>query len=190
MRQANAITVITFNNDTDISAASSAGANLAGLRGTVTCTLLCSGLYYTGGAYGWGDPGEMFDGPINAGDANEAIWVNSVVGTSFDGSDVAENYQDNANSFASAALYIIMKIGRNPDYLMIKNLSGLLQTFTFAKADGAKGDLSHAFSLGTPPNSGNPPEVPIPAALPLFGTGLAIFGFVGWRRKRKVIPAV
>ncbi len=94
LRQANAITVITFNNDTDISAASSAGANLAGLRGTVTCTLSCSGLYYTGGAYGWGDPGEMFDGPINAGDANEAIWVNSVVGTSFDGSDVAENYQE------------------------------------------------------------------------------------------------
>lgn len=27
--------------------------------------------------------------------------------------------------------------------------------------------------------------VPIPAALPLFGTGLAIMGFIGWRRKRK-----
>ncbi len=27
--------------------------------------------------------------------------------------------------------------------------------------------------------------IPIPAALPLFGTGLAILGFVGWRRKRK-----
>ncbi len=32
--------------------------------------------------------------------------------------------------------------------------------------------------------------VPIPAALPLFGTGLAILGFVGWRRKRQVAPAV
>lgn len=27
--------------------------------------------------------------------------------------------------------------------------------------------------------------VPVPAALPLFGTGLAIMGFMGWRRKRK-----
>lgn len=27
--------------------------------------------------------------------------------------------------------------------------------------------------------------VPVPAALPLFGTGLAIMGFIGWRRKRK-----
>lgn len=29
-------------------------------------------------------------------------------------------------------------------------------------------------------------QVPVPAALPLFGTGLAVMGFVGWRRKRKV----
>jgi hypothetical protein len=28
--------------------------------------------------------------------------------------------------------------------------------------------------------------VPIPAALPLFGTGLGIMGFVGWRRRRRV----
>ena len=27
--------------------------------------------------------------------------------------------------------------------------------------------------------------VPLPAALPLFGTGLAVMGFIGWRRKRK-----
>lgn len=28
--------------------------------------------------------------------------------------------------------------------------------------------------------------VPVPAALPMFGTGLAFLGFVGWYRKRKV----
>ncbi len=27
--------------------------------------------------------------------------------------------------------------------------------------------------------------VPIPAALPLFGTGLALMGFIGWRRRQK-----
>lgn len=31
-----------------------------------------------------------------------------------------------------------------------------------------------------------PSVVPVPAALPLFGTGLAIMGFIGWRRKRKI----
>jgi len=30
---------------------------------------------------------------------------------------------------------------------------------------------------------------PIPAALPLFGTGLAILGFMGWRRRRKAAAA-
>lgn len=31
--------------------------------------------------------------------------------------------------------------------------------------------------------------VPVPAALPLFGSGLAIMGFIGWRRKRKLATA-
>ena len=30
------------------------------------------------------------------------------------------------------------------------------------------------------------PVVPLPAALPLFGTGLGIMGFIGWRRKRRM----
>ncbi|MBL4892561.1 MAG: PEP-CTERM sorting domain-containing protein [Rhizobiaceae bacterium] len=28
--------------------------------------------------------------------------------------------------------------------------------------------------------------VPVPAALPLFGTGLLVMGLIGWRRKRKI----
>ena len=35
-----------------------------------------------------------------------------------------------------------------------------------------------------------PPElIPLPAALPLYGTGLAVMGFLGWRRKRKAAEA-
>lgn len=34
-------------------------------------------------------------------------------------------------------------------------------------------------------NFGAVSTVPVPAALPLFGTGLAFMGFLGWRRKRK-----
>ena len=32
-------------------------------------------------------------------------------------------------------------------------------------------------------------SVPLPTALPLFGTGLALMGFIGWRRKRQVAAA-
>ena len=31
------------------------------------------------------------------------------------------------------------------------------------------------------------PQVPLPAALPLFATGLGVLGLLGWRRKRKAV---
>jgi hypothetical protein len=40
--------------------------------------------------------------------------------------------------------------------------------------------LTQAFSGATPP-----PPVPLPAALPLFATGLVALGLLGWHRKRK-----
>jgi hypothetical protein len=32
-------------------------------------------------------------------------------------------------------------------------------------------------------------ETPLPAALPLFATGLGAFGLIGWRRKKKAQAA-
>jgi hypothetical protein len=31
------------------------------------------------------------------------------------------------------------------------------------------------------------PIIPLPAAFPLFGTGLGLLGFLGWRRRRKAV---
>ena len=51
-----------------------------------------------------------------------------------------------------------------------------------------------AFIMGSPASyMGSPasytgytgPPVPLPAALPLFGSALAMLGIVGWRRKRR-----
>jgi hypothetical protein len=36
---------------------------------------------------------------------------------------------------------------------------------------------------------GEPRVVPVPAALPLFGTGLGALGLIGWWRKRKAQAA-
>ena len=53
-------------------------------------------------------------------------------------------------------------------------------SLTFTMDDGPNGPdviLSGVFQTA----------VPLPAALPLFGTGLAALGVIGWRRKRKTI---
>lgn len=36
----------------------------------------------------------------------------------------------------------------------------------------------------------DPPATPVPATLPLFATGLALVGLLGWRRKRNVLAAI
>jgi len=42
---------------------------------------------------------------------------------------------------------------------------------------------SAAFVLSSPPAAWS--ETPLPAALPLFATGLGVLGLLAWRRKRK-----
>ena len=65
---------------------------------------------------------------------------------------------------------------------------GFLDGGGFSGSPGAytdnTGGLEATFNIG-PATS----VVPVPAALPLFGTGLAIMGFIGWRRKRKMEAA-
>lgn len=47
------------------------------------------------------------------------------------------------------------------------------------------GTVKGAFTLlAGDGSSGLPSAVPVPAALPLFGTGLALMGFLSWRKKR------
>ncbi len=41
---------------------------------------------------------------------------------------------------------------------------------------------NHFYALSSPLTVA---VIPLPAALPLYGTGLAVMGFLGWRRKRK-----
>jgi len=68
-------------------------------------------------------------------------------------------------------------------------LDNALFTLIFSNGD----QLSSGFSNGNiflthhlEFESPRPAVIPLPAALPLYGTGLAIMGFIGWRRKRKM----
>jgi hypothetical protein len=68
------------------------------------------------------------------------------------------------------------------------NYTGTLGSFQFALAAGY---LNYAYiDFITAANStfgtvAAVSAVPLPAALPLFATGLAAMGLLGWRRKRK-----
>lgn len=50
------------------------------------------------------------------------------------------------------------------------------------------GGLGSDLRFDLRPGGGGPGHttvIPLPAALPLYGTGIAVMGFIGWRRKRK-----
>jgi fibronectin-binding autotransporter adhesin len=45
--------------------------------------------------------------------------------------------------------------------------------------------LNNIFTLKAGDIGGDPSAVPLPAALPLYGAGLALIGFMGWRKRRQ-----
>ncbi len=63
------------------------------------------------------------------------------------------------------------------------NLTAGNLTFQYT-GQGNTGNFGYQIDINVP---GVVSVVPLPAALPLFGTGLAAMGFVGWRRKRKAL---
>ena len=62
-----------------------------------------------------------------------------------------------------------------------------MDTNTISNNCGTSDFGSLGFSGGRP-NEGN--ATPLPAALPLFATGLGALGLLGWRRKRKDAAAI
>ena len=51
---------------------------------------------------------------------------------------------------------------------------------------GTAADQSFTLAIGPQPTT---PEIPLPATLPLFGSGLGALGLFGWRRKRRTQAA-
>jgi hypothetical protein len=59
--------------------------------------------------------------------------------------------------------------------------------FTQIYATDARWDLASGSLIA---EAGAPTVTPLPAALPLFATGLGAMGLLGWRRKRKAAAAI
>jgi hypothetical protein len=87
---------------------------------------------------------------------------------------------------------LIDVIGGNTTSYNGSNLpAGPFDLVTFAVSSGEIGsvvltDVGAAFEYKLDPPAADPPSgTPLPAALPLFATGLGALGLLGWRRKRK-----
>ncbi|GBF26421.1 hypothetical protein MnTg02_01460 [bacterium MnTg02] len=63
----------------------------------------------------------------------------------------------------------------------------LARDFYFSSGNqGVTGKTSNLYAWAVHDGDVGMAVVPLPAALPLFGTGLGIMGFIGWRRKRRM----
>lgn len=131
------------------------------------------------GGSGGGTPAGIFSNPI-AGFTNKYFTI------SFLGLNVS-----NGNSFAYSGLDIdgftgTGIVGGGDSYLD----GNELVTMLFADGSSVSAFLPAGplFGVGTLKLDGDNAvvsAVPLPAGLPLYGAGLAIMGFVGWRRRRK-----
>ena len=158
-------------------------------RATVECSS-CEGLLTTiadGATITVGvDPGADDANGFSTTDANtfvlansnpvgETAFVNTVTGESFaTGTQIDGGGGD--LTITTDAEYILIKIGTEPNYVLIHNTDGL-QEFDWTALAGQGAGLSHYLLFGATTT------VPEPGILALLGVGLALVGFT---RRRKI----
>ena len=114
-------------------------------------------------------------------DSVETAFVNAVISP-----DLPTGVRTDTNNvlnftFTSAAMYILLKIGTNPDVALIWNTSGQAQTYTYTGFTASGAGLGHVMEFG------GPVSVPEPETLLLLLPGVAAMA-MGMRR-RKVAAA-
>ena len=103
---------------------------------------------------------------------------------------------DGNNNGAFTTSATVSSLFANADYLIEMNVfalahsSGTATTFFDPYFFLDQNFVDLGYSITVSPGIGNSLELasatPLPAALPLFATGLGSLGLLGWRRKRKV----
>lgn len=128
------------------------------------------------------DEGRLFN--VGSSAQAEADWVSSITGLSFTKDDAEAGKTelgmgDNGDdfTFSTDALFILLKIGREPATTLVRNDSGGLLEINWMAVSGTGGGLSHFTEFGVAP-------IPLPAAGFLLIGALGGLGFAARRRRR------
>ena len=158
-------------------------------RGSVECSVSCSGLLSTlpSGTYSSTMPDVStaggFDGSSadlfylpNDSEAPETAFVHDGIDGNLPTGTKTSGNGSLSFTFTSAAMYILLKIGSDPNMALLWNTSGGLQTYTYYGEPGSGSGLSHV--LG----------VPEPETLLLLLPGVAAMA-MGMRRRKVAVAA-
>lgn len=148
-------------------------------RGQLTCSLGCSGLTSSlqSGPYDANVPDVSSESGFSAlyadlfylannSDASELAFVNAVLNPDVVAGTRTDTEGVSSYSFTSSALYLLLKIGTNPDVTLIWNTSGQAQTYSYLGFPQEGAGLSHITEYG------RTVSVPEPATLVLLAMGL------------------
>lgn len=112
--------------------------------------------------------------------------------------EIAFEVRSDLEAFEDSIIFSFLSVGN--DFASVITGGGA-DTFAFSIAGvslldnvafgaAAIGIRDYKFNYALSFDVANVSAVPIPAALPLFATGLALMGFMGWRKKWRVTEAV
>ena len=107
----------------------------------------------------------------------EAATLDSIEGTTFTSGTQHAVSNSEAYTFATNVAYFMIKMASGEAFF--RNETGGMIYLSFL-ANGTENALRYITTFG----DGTLSQTPLPAALPLFSSALALLGFIGWRRRK------
>lgn len=151
------------------------GTDAGDVTGTNNVTATATGNFGFGTAYG-----ELFSNSVGVNPTGEVGFINSLLGTTYALADHSKtDPASDGTEYTSSAAYVIVKIGKAPNYTILRNdsTSGAF-SFTWTGGSGQGAGISHFSEIGAAA-----PVVPVPAAGVLLLGGLG--AFAAMRRRKK-----